>query len=418
MKKLIFINLVLFIASSSVISQTDKNGGSLYSIFGIGDLNYTSSARTESMGILGISLYGDYVNTLNPATWTRIQSTLFSTKFNLENIRSAQGDRKAERTYANFEGFNLSVPLNKGNGWILSLGMNSYSNVNYDTRFRASLEGENYTQTYSGNGGLNRLNVGFSYIIFRYFSFGAQFNYGFGNINKSLDIDFDNAALFDTRNISSNTLSGFYFNTGIIFHGFGKIFNSKKLDNLTLGLVFSSPAKLNSKITSRYNRSVNNIDTIESAEGKIEVPMGFGIGISNTFSGKLTVAADLWIQQWDKYLYYGNHPEEIKDNFRAGIGIEYTPSSRYDESFIKKISYRLGATYIQDYLKIKGENINQISVSAGLSLPISKYNSLDVFIKYGIRGKNENGLIKDNVVKFGASVKLGELWFLQPKDDF
>lgn len=417
MKKFIFAYLFL-LSAITVYSQTDKNGGSAYSIFGLGDLNYASSARTESMGILGISLYGDYVNTLNPAVWTKIPSTLFSTRFNLENIRSKEGDKKAERTSANFEGFNLAIPLNKGNGWIFTLGLNTFSHVNYDTKFRASVQQESYTQTYSGNGGLNRLNLGFSYILFRYFSFGAQFNYGFGNISKSLHIDFDNSVLFDTKNISSNTLWGFYVNTGLIFHGFGKIFNSKKLDNLSLGFVFSSPAKFNSKITSRYNRSVNNIDTIEYDEGKIEIPLGLGIGISNNFSGKLIVAADIWFQQWDKFLYYGNHPAEIRNNFRAGIGFEYTPSSRQDESFIKKISYRLGATYIQDYLRIKAQNINQLSISSGLSLPLGKYNSLEIFLKYSIRGKNENGLIRDNVFKLGASVKIGELWFLKPKDDF
>jgi len=69
-------------------------------------------------------------------------------------------------------------------------------------------------------------------------------------------------------------------------------------------------------------------------------------------------------------------------------------------------------------LKINGENLNILSVSAGLSLPIGNYNSLDLYAKYNIRGKETNGLIKDEVFRFGASVKIGELWFLRPSDEF
>ncbi len=187
-----FLIAFLVLSSGSVLSQVDKNGGSIYSLFGLGDLSYSSSNRTDAMGIMGFALYGDYTNSNNPAAWTRIQNTLFTSKFNLENIRSTDGSSKSTRTYGNFEGFDLSIPFNKGNGWILNFGINNYSNVNYDTYFTGTVDGENYTQTYSGNGGLNKFNIGFSYILFRYLSFGAQFNYAFGNINKSTNIDFSN----------------------------------------------------------------------------------------------------------------------------------------------------------------------------------------------------------------------------------
>ncbi|MCI0449542.1 MAG: outer membrane protein transport protein [Chlorobi bacterium] len=413
----ILIFAVLAFASAS-FGQVDKNGGSLYSIYGLGDLNYSASNRTDAMGILGLALYGDYTNSLNPASWTRIQSTIFSSKFSLDNIRSTDGINNAERTYGNFEGFNLSIPLNKGNGWIFDLGLNNYSLVNYDARFSSSIEGEEYTQTYSGNGGLNRLSLGFSYIIFRHFSFGAQFNYAFGNINKSLIIDFTNPALFDTKNYTSNTIWGLYFNTGLIFHGFGKVFNNKKLDKLTLGVYFSTPAKFDSEITGKFNRSVNNIDSLSISEGNLDIPLSFGAGISNEFNDKLILAADVLLQQWDNYKYYGSHPTEIKNNLRAGLGMEYTPSKKLEDSYLKRISYRLGASYTADYLKINNENINSISLSAGLSLPIGRYNALDLYFKYITRGKSSNGLIKDDVFRFGASVKIGELWFLKPSEDF
>jgi hypothetical protein len=414
----IAVILLFIIAGSSLMSQSDKNGGSIYSIFGLGDLSYSSSNRTDGMGILGIGLYGNYTNSMNPAAWTGIQSTIFTSKFNLENIRSSDGTNKAERTYGNFEGFNLSIPLNKGNGWIIDLGVNNYSLVNYDTKFSGTSLGENYIQTYSGNGGLNRLSVGFSYIIFRHFSFGAQFNYAFGNINKSLNIDFTNQDLTDTKNTATNNIYGMYFNTGLMFHGFGKIFKSKKLDKLTLGVFVSTPAKFTSGVTGKFRRSVDNTDSISLSSGKLEIPLAFGVGISNEFNDKFIIAADFYMQQWDNYKYYGVHPVEIKNNMRVGLGFEYTPSKKLEDPYFSKVSYRLGGSYTQDYIKVNGENINQIGLNAGLSLPISRYNSMDLYFRYNIRGKDSNGLIKDEIFRVGASVKIGELWFLKPSEEF
>lgn len=410
--------LILLTASVSVYSQADKNGGSLYSIFGLGELSYSSGTRTDGMGILGIGLYGNSSNTLNPASWTKIQNTIFTTKFNFDRIYTTDGISTAKRVYGNFESFNLSIPLNRGNGWIFSLGLDNYSNVNYDAFFKSSIDNEEYTQTYSGNGGLNRINAGFSYIVFRDFSFGFQFNYAFGKISKTLHIDFNNPALFDTKNNTENKINGFYFNTGLMYHGFAKLFKNKKLENMSAGVFFSTPAKFNSSISGSYARSISQVDSVALAEGKIDIPWSFGAGISNVFNKRLTAAADFLIQNWDNYKYYGSHPDEIKNSMRIGAGIEFTDSRKLEDPYYKRVSYRLGGYYLEEYLRINNEPIKTFGISAGLSLPIGYYNSLDLLLQYYIRGKTSNNLIRDNVIRLGASVKIGELWFLKPSDEF
>jgi hypothetical protein len=417
LKKILLI-LFIFLVSYPAYSQADKNGGSLYSIFGLGDLSYSTSTRNDGMGIMGFSLTGNYGNSINPAAWTRIQTTIFSSKFNFQRLKSTDGTNNANRIYGNFESFELAVPLNKGNGWIFDLGFNNYSTVNYDAKFTSSIEGEQYTQTYSGNGGLNRLTAGFSYIIFKDFSFGAQFNYLFGNISRNLNIDFSNGLLFDTQNLKEDRISGLYVNTGLIFHGMGKLFKSKKLNDMAIGVYFSTPAQLNSSIIARYNRSPVNIDSVSLTDGKIDLPMSFGAGISNTFKNKLTVAADFYLQSWDNYKYYGVHPLEIRNSMRIGGGVEFTDSKRLEDPYFKRVSYRLGGFYRQDYLKINNEAVNTYGVTAGLTLPISNNNALDLMMQYFIRGKASSGLIKDNVIMLGASVRIGELWFLKPSDEF
>jgi hypothetical protein len=417
MKKIILIIIIVFI-SCPLYSQADKNGGSLYSIFGLGDLSYSTSTRTDGMGIMGIALTGNYNNSINPAAWTMIQTTIFTSKFNFQALKSTDGTYNSNRVYGNFESFNLSVPLNKGYGWIFDAGFNNYSNVNYDAKFSSSIDGENYIQTYSGNGGLNRLTVGFSYIILRDFSIGAQFNYLFGNISRNLNIDFTNGLLFDTKNLTENQINGVYFNTGLLFHGFAKLFKSKKLNDLTAGIYFSTPATMNSTITGRYNRSPINIDSVSLTTGKIDLPWSIGAGISNTFNERLIVAADFYMQNWDNYKNYGIKSDRIRNSMRIGGGLEFTDSKRLEDPYFKRVSYRLGGFYRQDYLIINNEPVNAYGITAGLTLPISNNNAIDLMMQYFIRGKVSNGLIKDNVIMLGASVRLGELWFLKPSDEF
>ncbi len=414
--KIFYISAVIVLCTANLsFAQVDRNGGSLYSIFGIGDLSYSTSTRTDAMGIMGIALYGKYTNGVNPAAWTQIPNTRFTSKVDLGRISSSDGLNSAKRNFGDFESFGLSIPINQGNGWIVDLSMHNYSKVNYDTKFTGESQGETYSQSYSGNGGLQRISLGFSYIILSYFSFGLQFNYAFGNIVKNTQIVFDDPTLIGTQNIISNQLSGFYFNTGLIFHGFGKIFKNKKLDNMTVGVSFSSPFKINSTISGQFKKSTTT-DSLALTSGKIQMPYALGIGISNEFNNKFVAAADVYMQNWSTYTYYGVHPDEIKNNFRAGLGFEYTPSKKIEDPYFKRVSYRFGGNYTMDYLKINGENINSIGLNAGLSLPVSRFNSLDLVFSYITRGTTSNGLIQDKTFKLGASLNIGELWFLRPSE--
>ena len=81
------------------------------------------------------------------------------------------------------------------------------------------------------------------------------------------------------------------------------------------------------------------------------------------------------------------------------------------------MSYRIGGSYRQDYLKINNQNINSMSVNAGLSVPLSRLNSIDFSFAYSTRGKASDGLIKDDVLKFAVSVNIGEFWFIRTGDE-
>ena len=103
---------------------------------------------------------------------------------------------------------------------------------------------------------------------------------------------------------------------------------------------------------------------------------------------------------------------------RAGLGFEYTPSKKLEDPLYKRISYRIGGSYTANYLSIRNENINTIGLGTGFRFRSAGITQLDLYFKYNVTRKNSNALIKDEVFRLGASVKIGEMWFLKPSDDF
>ena len=73
--------------------------------------------------------------------------------------------------------------------------------------------------------------------------------------------------------------------------------------------------------------------------------------------------------------------------------------------------------YDKSYYKVNNEDVIRYGISAGLGITISTYNSFDFGISYFIRGKTENGLVKDEYLKLTAGFNFGELWFIQSREE-
>ena len=72
-----------------------SNDGSLYSRFGIGELQSFSSSQIEAMGGAGFALHSlNYANLSNPGTWSDQILTRASAGFTYQNVRitNAAGD--------------------------------------------------------------------------------------------------------------------------------------------------------------------------------------------------------------------------------------------------------------------------------------------------------------------------------------
>ncbi len=69
------------------------------------------------------------------------------------------------------------------------------------------------------------------------------------------------------------------------------------------------------------------------------------------------------------------------------------------------------------FIMFQDQDINSYGIRAGVNIPISTYNSIDLGLNYSVKGTTENGLIKDEFFNLTAAVNFGELWFLRPREE-
>lgn len=415
MSKFKIIFLLFFVLTGiKSYSQNENPGGSPYSLFGIGDISYYSSTRTYTMGIVGTSLFGNYVNNFNPAAVTKINSTIISTNFNYGFLKSSNGTEQNKISNGNVLGINIGIPFDQARGWVLALGFSPMSLMNYKIKINGSSGGQSYTQTYSGEGGLSRINAAMTYNLLRKISIGLEYNYAFGEIKAQNYVNFNNSSYNNTIIGRETDFQKSFLKGGVVFE-IGRLFNNLTLRNFSIGFVFQSGFNLNATQDGIY-RSATGRDTVRLNNGFIEIPMLYSVGISNLFGKRYLVSTDAVIQNWSDYREFGNARKDFETSVRAGIGMEILPDPN-SLSYFGRMTYRFGGFYDKAYYKVSDQNIYTYGFRAGANFPISKYNSIDFGINYSSKGKEGNGLIKDEFLNFTVGVNFGELWFLRPREE-
>ncbi|MDP3445403.1 MAG: hypothetical protein Q8T08_21300, partial [Ignavibacteria bacterium] len=134
-----------------------------------------------------------------------------------------------------------------------------------------------------------------------------------------------------------------------------------------------------------------------------------------TLNKTFTIVADYITQSFDEYSFNNRKSINLKKYSKYGVGVEYHKGDMRSTSFWEHATLRGGLSLEQSQLTFGETNINQFSVYAGCSLPIGYENSIDLGLQYGIRGTNDNFLLKENIFKFIVSLSIGEIWFLRPE---
>lgn len=413
MNRFILILITLTISSSFIIAQT----GSAYSRYGIGDLDFSYSAKMLSIGGIGSAqLDQSHIITTNPASWsaldrTRIEMGIGYTGLNLSNSVNNYFTSETE-----FKGFTFGFPVSSKYGIGVALGLIPYSTVSYKSVKNNTSTDPNvpdYSVTFEGKGGISKLFVGSSVGLPFGFIGGASFDYYFGNLRYFSEIEFiDNTTNLNTNYENNIRATGFGTSVGLISPNLASSFGITALSDLRFGLSANYMGDLNTD-TLLTATSISLIDTLSNYNTKMSVPLRINGGISFEFSQSYKVNLDYSYQAWSDYKLNNIKNNNLRNAQRFSTGFEYTPKRVLGMSLWEQIVWRGGLSYEQTQYKFNDTGIDQFSVFGGFSFPMGVENSIDVGLQYAIRGTNDNNLLKENFVKIYLGISFGELWFLR-----
>ena len=76
--------ILMFFSFTSLYA---KDGGSVYTRYGLGDIRYYQSGRSVGLGGIGAAIFSNYsINRLNPAGWTTLNRTRYEISGMFEGI--------------------------------------------------------------------------------------------------------------------------------------------------------------------------------------------------------------------------------------------------------------------------------------------------------------------------------------------
>ncbi len=397
-----------------VASALAGNGGSAYTSFGIGDLRYFPSTRSAGMGYTGIGLPSSvHINTLVPASWTRLNKVRVEANGLYEGINTSESDKSLYQARGLFNGVTIAIPISPANGIVFVGGFAPYSFSAYNTSFENVQNSVDYRINEIGSGGLTRAHIGLSYGLAEDLSIGTSLNYLFGTMK------IQRGFIPGSSGGSGGTLfidevdRGVNLTVSGMYNGFGSM--TESLRPLSLGFLLTTQANVSMDLNNRLEFDTFS-DTVSEQAKRFTIPLAFGVGAAYQISDRWIVAADYYSQAWGDAKYDGQPFTDIRNSHRFGFGAEKLPI-REATRWLDKVAYRLGFSYNATYYKIFGEPINEWSVTGGFTFPLVGENRLNVGIEYAERGIKKNFLVKDNILRVSLSLTIVEPWFVRIEEE-
>lgn len=400
------------------------DGGSAYSLIGIGDLRYIPNARSAAMGYAGLALMSPTsINMFSPGSWSSLHYTRLQADALYEGFNSTDGINSRYLARVDFSGAALSVPIADSEGIVFVAGITPFSRINYDTYdaglFPGAVETLRYSTHYTGSGGVARAFMGASYVPVDGLSLGFSMNYLFGSRDNSREIITHDTGFVGGLVSESNSVSGLTFTVGGVYSGFGAI--APWLRPLSFGFFVSSRGRIGTRSQSIYqfapSESSTELDTITLVTGDLVVPVTYGFGIGYLAGDRYVIAADYIAEPWQSTEFNGGSIPNIRNSYRIGAGVEHTPSREPAASWLERFDTRLGAYYHSTYIQINGIGITEYGATAGFGFPVSLDTRMNIALEYAIRGSRQSGLIRDHIWRCTMSFNIGELWFQRYEEE-
>ena len=401
---------------TTVIAQ--NGAGSVYSMFGIGELSRTHSSASHAMGYTSIGLSSPYqINVTNPAANDQAGSYfnhVFDVGFYYANTTYESDGKKEQGSYGGLSNFSFWFKYN--DRWNGTIGLSNYSNVGYNIYKQNvnSFQDGDYDIAYQGTGGLNEFFFSNGFSVSDNFSVGLKLMFIFGNISHTEDVT------------GGQSLKRYYTEDVAIFFALDAEYSlnyriQKEAFNINFGLIYKNPTRLSGANVSTITEQ-DFSEGVEAAQGvlsyeldrttKYTIPRRVGFGISYN-SEKVVLASDVEFNQWSQGEIEG-YTDDLQDSWRYSFGVQLTPD-RTGNSALGRWDYRMGGFYENSYLKIENTSFGNYGVTFGLGIPIRSGSMINLAYQRGVNGTVESGLIYESTHELSINLCIRQRWFQRYK---
>jgi hypothetical protein len=404
--KKILIAIIIFPLAAAIAGA---QGGSNYSMFGIGDIFHSIGASYNSLGGTSAAFPSEKsINTRNPALWSKVTTTRLQTGYIFNQHLVQEGPNELWQNNGQVNKILGIFSIDTSLGISLSFGIHPYSSVNYlvMTPISETVEGltVNGRTIYQGGGGLSLAYFGGAVEVMDGFSAGAAIFATFGRIDRMTLTEFYKSSLydqvFDYELDKRDYFSGYGWRAGVYYETpFG----------LAAGAFFENHPGVSAERDEIHYSSLQR-DTTFGSEIDLVIPDYYGFGVSYS-TGKFILGADISFQDFSAFDYGPGSDTKFTGSTMLSAGVHRIGSRSSNARFLDRIGYKFGAGYNNLYYQLAGNHISEYFASFGAEIPLGSDSYIDAAISLGSRGTNDSDLILEYFGRFSVDISIGDTWF-------
>ncbi|MBC7485385.1 MAG: hypothetical protein H7282_01355 [Cytophagaceae bacterium] len=429
---LFFLVIVLFPA----FSKAQGLGNSPYSQIGIGDV--VAPVTIQNLGTGGISVSGynrDYVQLSNPAASVNKKGLYNDSLIKFEGAGTFQykalsiNKTLETNTGANFRYFALSVPI--GKVWNTTASIQPYSVKDHSFSKTVPIVGDptnqNMQYSYEGKGGLYQIGLNNGWGVTKQLSVGLGLEYLFGpatTTTTSVLASKPNDVQYGIRRRINHKALGikpsvhyrkeFYVWKDSVLVPSGIFWNA----GATLQLFTPMQLTVNEyRIRKSSTGAISEDSLLSGTTQKANLPAQFTFGMSIDKPNRWMVGVEGGVSNWTNFEYGNFSNDTYRLAWNLGIGAEIRPVSRKQ---FKTPTYRAGFSFAQLPYVISGKQLNDISGSLGVTLPVgtralsgATFPKINLAVVVGQRGTISTEAIQELYVRFHVGILITDKWFIK-----
>ena len=267
-----------------------------------------------------------------------------------------------------------------------------------------------YSKTFKGSGGINQFYFGNAFRLFKNLSVGVNASYFFGTIDQNeVSHVYLNQVEVNYGLEKTKYMHHFYLDYGLQY--------AIQLNKMryVLGLTYGNKLEWDGSYSENLYYDIDTV-TITNKTEPFMLPEKYGVGLAVEKENKLRIGVDYSVSKWSE-MKLPIPSVKSQDSRRFSLGGEFTPGTgRSDDVFLKRLYYRVGASYEKSYLVIDNESMYSRSVSVGVGIPLrSNLSMMNISVESGDYGTTNNGLIKERYWLLNINASLHDLWFMKRK---